>query len=131
MLWIMLNPSTADEHTDDPTIRKCVGFAKEWGFGGIMVCNLFALRATDPRELLKHPNPEGLGNQCTIIDSAYSYPDIVCAWGTRGSLRGVGHATLDHLREYGHTPTHLGLTKNGHPRHPLYLSYATERIEWP
>ena len=124
--WIMLNPSTADATVDDPTIRRCMGFARSWGFGGILVHNLFALRATDPRELKRHPDPVGPHNNAHLADPQASRLPTVCAWGAHGALNGRADAVLDLLRRAGAKPTCLGLTKAGHPRHPLYLPASAE-----
>lgn len=133
--WIMLNPSTADATTDDPTIRRCMGFAHAWGYSGILVHNLFALRATDPRELRDHPDPVGPENDAHLRDSGYVKNGIatVCAWGAHGSLHGRDLVVRRILRERpGMVPTPwpalcLGRTKAGQPRHPLYLPAAAER----
>lgn len=121
-VFIMLNPSTADALLDDPTIRRCIGFAKSWNLGGIHVVNLFQLRATDPRELAsgKPLNPSSADD--TII-SAMSYSEtVIAAWGAMNghlAYRAREVATLAKKRDkqlYA-----LGLTKTGMPRHPLYL----------
>ena len=88
MTWIMLNPSTADAFADDPTIRRCVSFARREGCGGIVVTNLFALRATDPRELRLHSDPVGACND-QVID-AHACGTVVVAWGAGGNLSGRG-----------------------------------------
>jgi hypothetical protein len=115
--WIMLNPSMADADVDDPTIRRCVGFAKAWGYGGIVVRNLYALRATDPKELWKHRSPAGTDNDSYLLD-AVDDPVTVCAWGAHGRR---GDAVINALSDAGAALYHLGLTKAGKPRHPLYL----------
>lgn len=115
--WIMLNPSTADASVDDPTIRRCIGFAKSWGYGGIVVRNLYALRATDPRELWKHPSPTGPDNDTYLMESV-DEPITVCAWGANGRR---GDAVINALSDAGAALHHLGLTKAGVPKHPLYL----------
>lgn len=127
---VMLNPSTADAHADDPTIRRCIAFAKEWGYGSVVVTNLFAYRATDPRELLNVADPVGTENRAHLVAIARGAAKVVCAWG-------VPPARLSHqemfvkaiLRE--HATLHaLGFTKAGHPKHPLYLPKTTEPVEW-
>lgn len=135
-LWIMLNPSTADASIDDPTIRRCTGFSRGWGSGGIAVVNLFALRATDPVELGRHPDPIGPANGEAITSAARTAVAeggrIVCAWGaqpmavTRGrdvvaSL--VSVATADRLLA-------LGVTRSGAPKHPLYVRGDTYPAPW-
>jgi hypothetical protein len=126
--WIMLNPSTADATLDDPTIRRCVGFARRWGYGGIVVRNLFALRATDPRALRTHPDPVGPANDRHLLNGARGGDALtICAWGAHGSLHGRDRAVLDLFDAFVRVH-HLGLTKAGHPRHPLYLPGAAEPI---
>lgn len=115
--WIMLNPSTADAEQDDPTIRRCIGFAKSWGYGGIVVRNLYALRATDPRALWNHPSPVGPDNDSYLLDAVDDLV-TVCAWGAHGRR---GDAVINALSDAGAALYHLGLTKAGKPRHPLYL----------
>lgn len=127
--WVMLNPSTADSEVDDPTIRRCVAFARAWGYGGIVVRNLFALRATDPRELRSHPEPVGQFNDQYLkrcSDDALT----VAAWGAYGGLNDRAAAAVAVLRFYGTNLHHLGLTKGGHPRHPLYLPASATPTRW-
>lgn len=125
--WIMLNPSTADANVDDPTIRRCIGFAQRWGYGGIVVRNLFALRATNPRELATHPDPFGPDNfeflRCAGQDDL-----TICAWGNGGS--GSAHSIVQILRANHIVLHHLGLTGAGQPKHPLYLKASTESVVW-
>lgn len=128
MCWIMLNPSTADAALDDPTIRRCIGFSQRWGFGGLVVVNLFALRATDPKELLKHRSPIGDRNDAFIKMAIEGCALTVCAWGTAGNFMQRDEQVKNLLN--GHKPVHLGLTKNGHPKHPLYLSSTTLAQDW-
>jgi hypothetical protein len=133
LVWVMVNPSTADALTDDPTIRRCISFARDWGYGGIVVVNLFALRATDPAALNTFaPNdPIGPLNNDHLLE-AVAGEDVVCAWGAsipdywRHRPRGV----VELMRQHGAHLHHLGLTKSGQPRHPLYLAGNTERTEW-
>lgn len=127
--WIMLNPSTADATTDDPTIRRCMGFARDWGFGGIVVRNLFALRATDPAVLKTHPDPIGPANNYWLLHAAGD-PLTVCAWGVHGVLGGRDAQVGRLLRAGGVHLLHLGLTKGGHPRHPLYLPKLARPELW-
>lgn len=125
VLWIMLNPSTADETVEDPTIRRCVGFARQWGFGGIYVANLFALRSTSPHLLYDHSDPVGPRNDGVISFRAKVHGKVACAWGVHGAFRDRGKQVIDLVRRVGGRPVHLGLTKAGHPRHPLYLAAST------
>lgn len=125
--FIMLNPSTADEDVLDPTVTRCVGFAQDWGFSGIMIANLFALRATDPKELYNcGVNPSGgVKNDQAIVAAALQSACVVCAWGVHGALWNRGEDVKELLRSF--EPVCLGVTKDGHPKHPLYLRKDTQR----
>jgi hypothetical protein len=123
--WVMLNPSTADAEIDDPTIRRCVGFAKTWGAGGIVVVNLFALRATDPAALAAHDDPHGPRNEHhwrRVADEALL---MVCAWGAHPMAAAVAPVLQAVLRSRGADTRCLGSTKSGAPRHPLYVKGDT------
>jgi len=133
VLWIMLNPSTADGAIDDATIRKCIGFSRRWGYGGIVVCNIFAWRATKPCDLPADlAIAEGPFNRATVVDAAQQAVDdgapILVAWGGHAP-RNAGESFLGWLDEsvVGPQVECLGRTKSGQPRHPLMLSYATPR----
>ncbi|WP_329406000.1 DUF1643 domain-containing protein [Nocardia vinacea] len=126
--WVMLNPSTADADIDDPTVRRCIGFAKSWGFGGIVIRNLFALRATDPAELVRHPDPIGPDNDTHL--SHCDHEDMtMLAWGAHGGQR--GREVLELLARQGIRPYQLATTIDGQPRHPLYLSAGLVPQEIP
>jgi hypothetical protein len=86
VMFVMLNPSTADSNKDDPTIRRCIDFAKSWGYGGIVIGNLFGLRATDPKELLNTDDPKGLHNDYWLRMLPELADQIICAWGNDGNL---------------------------------------------
>lgn len=132
VLWVMLNPSTADATVDDPTIRRCRGFSQAWGFGGLVVVNLYALRCTRPVHLLDHPDPVGPDNERTIKVwlEARNLPLVVCAWGD-GARRlselvaDQAGGVLEWAAEAGRTLRCLGTTREGEPRHPLYLPADT------
>lgn len=130
--WVMLNPSTADATQDDPTIRRCVAFARAWGFGDLVVVNLFALRATDPRELRNAltagRDPVGPDNDLRIMDVAGSASAVVAAWGVHGALAGRDREVQRLL--HGVDVQCLGTTRDGHPRHPLYLATNTPRMPY-
>lgn len=121
--FVMLNPSTADAARDDPTIRRCAGFARTWGFGGMAVVNLFALRATDPARLRRARDPVGRENDHHIAAAAATADAVVVAWGVHGGLGARDRAVLALLA--GLRPRCLGVTRAGQPRHPLYLPAAT------
>lgn len=120
--FVMLNPSTADAHQDDPTIRRCVGFAKQWGFGRLAVVNLFAYRATRPADLLIADDPVGEDNDAHLLNACRASETIVCAWGNHGAHRGRDAAVCALLEDF--PLMCLGLTQRGQPRHPLYVGYA-------
>ena len=119
---IMLNPSTADAETDDATIRRCIGFAKAWGYDEMIVVNLFAFRATKPIDLFKAADPVGPENMAHLSSAALSARAVVCAWGVHGCFKSQGFNVLRRLNDLGVNPLALARTKNGHPAHPLYLS---------
>lgn len=118
--FVMLNPSTADDVNDDPTIRRCIGFAKREGYGVLNVVNLYAMRTTRPIHLLDIPDPEGPENLIHVKRAVGEGP-IIAAWGASAtSLKGLPTSSvLDWLLDRG--ATCLGVTKDGHPKHPLYL----------
>ncbi|RVH56227.1 DUF1643 domain-containing protein [Sinorhizobium meliloti] len=122
--FLMLNPSTADASQDDPTIRRCIGFAKAWGFGGLIVGNLFALRSTDPKALYSHPDPIGPDNNSHLDAIAHAAELIVCAWGTHGALHGRGREVAERLDDRNLAA--LKLTTDGHPGHPLYIPASAQ-----
>lgn len=130
LVWIMLNPSTADATEDDPTIRKCQKFARTWGFTGISVVNLYAYRATDPRDLLRVDDPVGAGNDDVLQAVFEEAGNVMAAWGASllAQLRTI--QVLDLLEVAGRKPYVLGLTKAGAPRHPLYVRDTTSPQEW-
>lgn len=130
ILWIMLNPSTADATIDDPTIRKCRGFAQQWNCNGINVVNLYALRSTDPAKLKTHFDPIGPKNFDFLMHAALNHRAGVCAWGSNANSNLVDD-TLELLKRTGIALFCLGKNKDGSPRHPLYLPYSTPLIDYP
>jgi hypothetical protein len=127
--FIMLNPSTADEGSDDPTIRRCIGFAEGWGYSGLIVGNLFALRAADPAALLAACDPVGgRANAQALVDLIDEATLIVCAWGHFSAVGDRGREAIALVRERGRVPYCLGLTKHGDPRHPLYLRSTLQPV---
>jgi hypothetical protein len=125
VLFVMLNPSTADAERDDPTLVRCSRRARELGFGGLCVANLFAWRSTDPKVLHSVPDPVGPANDEALQTAAERAAMIVCAWGAGGALHTRGAAVAARLRAIGRPVSHLGLTALGEPRHPLRVSYRT------
>ena len=117
-MFVGLNPSTADETKDDPTIRRCVGFAKAWGYAGLCMANLFAFRATNPMEMKATADPIGPDNDTHLADAGLGAGVIVAAWGAHGTHR---QRNVEVLKMLHPNLTYLKLTKDGHPGHPLYL----------
>jgi len=124
IVFIMLNPSTADEQRNDPTIRRCIEFARTWQFGSVEVVNLFAYRATDMKELLKVDDPVGEENDRFIVKAVEGCSTIVVGWGTKGTLLGRDRQVMQLLTSKQDVYC-LGMTKDGHPRHPLYVKGDT------
>ena len=129
--FVMLNPSTADATADDPTIRRCKGFATALGYSALVVVNLYALRSTDPAALWEHPDPVGPEND-EHLARALEYASmvdapVIAAWGVNARPDRV--AAFMALR-HADRVTALGLTKNGAPRHPLYLPATARPAPW-
>lgn len=124
-VFVMLNPSTADANEDDPTIRRCIGFAKREGAGGIVVVNLFAWRATDPKELSTTSDPIGPGNTRAIgealLMAAVHQRPIICAWGAHHLAQTQGERLQRRAVDCAAQLVCLGTTKSGAPKHPLYI----------
>jgi hypothetical protein len=116
-MFVGLNPSTADETHDDPTIRRIVGFARGWGYGGVIVVNLFAYCATNPRQLRRVPDPVGPENDEWIIHCQAEAALVVAAWGNEGTYLARAGEVLPLL----HAPHALAVTQTGQPAHPLFL----------
>ena len=130
-VFIGLNPSTADETEDDPTIRRCSGFARDWGRGGFVMLNLFAYRATDPKAMKAERNPVGPINDDVLRAVTSVGNPVVCCWGNHGihqdcwwRVKVILHGTCKR------SVFHFGLTKAGQPRHPLYLLKSSMLIRW-
>jgi hypothetical protein len=125
LTFVLLNPSIADAETDDPTIRRCIGFAKREGADGCAVVNLFAWRATDPAGLTRAEDPIGPENAEEIgralVASAVSRLPLVCAWGSTAGAGMQGFKLKRRARDCGASLACLGRTANGAPRHPLYV----------
>ena len=124
VLFIMLNPATADANKNDPTIRRCIGFANRWGFGTLEVVNLFAFRTSYVSELRKANDPVGAENDKWIYDAMKAADKVILAWGNHGSYKGRSSEIKQMALEAAH-PYHLGLNKTGEPKHPLYLPSRT------
>jgi hypothetical protein len=133
--FIMLNPSTADALNSDATMRRCIGFARRWGCGGVLLVNAFALRSRDPAALRGHPNPVGDHNDrvlASVVENSPTGP-VVTAWGADPTMASSGRG--DHivalLHSVGVEPRCLGRTKAGNPRHPLFVAGDTELLPYP
>ncbi len=129
-LFVMLNPSTATERQNDPTVERCERRARTLGFGAFRVCNIFAWRDTDPRRMRAAPDPVGPENDAAISAGCRWADTIVCAWGRHGAHLGRGPYVERLMRGTGRELHHLGLTKAGHPKHPLYIGYAVAPRPW-
>ncbi|HEY9627402.1 MAG TPA: DUF1643 domain-containing protein [Coleofasciculaceae cyanobacterium] len=119
--FVMLNPSTADAESNDPTLRRCIGFAQTWGYGSLVVVNLFALRATHPAQLRQVRDP--IGQECDrhILAAVSTADCTVVAWGNGGHLKGRDRIVQKLIsRELTGTAHCLGVNRSGQPRHPLY-----------
>lgn len=129
-LFIMLNPSTATEVQNDPTVERCERRARALGFGAFRVTNIFAWRDTDPRAMRAAAAPIGPANDATLLDSCAWADTIIAAWGTHGAHLDRGAQVAGLLARTGRPVHHLGLTKDGHPKHPLYIPYAQQPQPW-
>jgi hypothetical protein len=129
-LFVMLNPSTATEVQNDPTVERCERRARTLGHGAFRVCNIFAWRDTDPKAMRRAADPVGPANDAAIAESCLWADIVVCAWGTHGGHLGRGPEVERLMRGTGRDLHHLGLTRDGHPKHPLYIGYETQPIRW-
>ena len=128
--WIMfigLNPSTADERLNDPTVRRCIGFADKWGYGGIFMCNVFTLVSTDPKKL-NTGTAVVIGADLAMRVIKERCIKAVAAWGNLIIKVRSGEDRVARIKRDLSPLDCLGMTKLGHPRHPLYLSYAVELV---
>lgn len=136
--FLMLNPSTADEYVNDPTVERCERRARMWGYGGVIITNIFALRSTDPKELyiqmLGYRDTNrivGKGNDLFIKKAAEVCEGTICGWGSHGQLCGRGIQVKEMLMQDSYPLFYLKLSTNtGQPYHPLYLSYNLTPQEW-
>lgn len=130
LMYVCLNPSTADEHKDDHTITRLRNFTRGWGYGGFYICNLYAYRATSPKDLMsakRSVDIEGGENTISIVRTVTKCQDIVCAWGNDGSSA--------HFKKYYQYFKErelkcFGTTRIGEPKHPLYLSNDSQLIDF-
>jgi len=128
--FVMLNPSTATEAQNDPTVERCERRARVLGYGAFRVTNIFAWRDTDPKGMRAAPEPVGLANDAAIREAALWADAVLCAWGTHGAFLNRGAQVETLLRATDRPLFHLGLSKAGHPKHPLYIGYAETPRPW-
>jgi len=126
VMIIGLNPSTADATVDDPTIRKCIRMSNNWGYGSLVMVNLFAYRATDPKDLLKAEQPVGTKNTWHIRKYLKLVDEIVCAWGNHGNYLNRDRRVLNWLPPC----KAIAINKSGTPAHPLYQKDLAELIDF-
>lgn len=124
VLFVLYNPSTADANQDDPTLRRCIGFAQSWGYGELCVINLYSLRTPDPNVLRGHTQPKGSEHERSFQEALEGHSDVICAWGLQGG------PISSHFSPGTHRIFHLGLNRDSSPKHPLYLPSNTLRQEW-
>lgn len=123
-MFIGLNPSTADETEDDPTIRRCINFAKSWGYGGLCMTNLFAYRATEPSEMLGAEEPIGAENDPWLVEISKNAGVVVAAWGNHGGHLGRSRDVVQLIPDLHY----LKLNATGEPGHPLYLKKTLKPV---
>lgn len=130
LVFLMLNPSTADEVKNDPTVERCQRRAISGGYGGLVVLNLFALRSTDPKALYDDTvDPVGPRNDMTIVTVGQQYGSVICGWGEHGAMLGRGAHVKNILRTAGVKLFALRLNKSGEPAHPLYIPYSASPFQ--
>ncbi|MDO5632063.1 MAG: DUF1643 domain-containing protein [Paracoccus sp. (in: a-proteobacteria)] len=130
LVWVMLNPSTATEAANDPTIERVERRTRMLGYDALSVVNLFAWRATRPADLARAADPVGPQNDAMILEVVAEAGAVLCAWGVHGRLLGRDLAVRAMMAGCGRPLLHLGLTAGGAPRHPLYVAYARAPEEW-
>lgn len=130
LTFIMLNPSKATEAANDPTIERCQRRAVRLGFGAMRIANIFAWRETDPGILRKRRWPEGPDNTAQLLEAADWADVVLAAWGVHGAHRDQGRRVADLLTPHAAKLRALGVTKDGHPRHPLYCAYDMPMRPW-
>lgn len=128
--FIMLNPSKATEVENDPTIERCERRTRALGFGGFRAVNIFALRETNPQKMRRHPAPEGLENESFLRESCGWADMVIAAWGAHGAHLEQGQRIKALLESTGRAIHCFGVTKEGHPRHPLYIAYRQAPELW-
>jgi hypothetical protein len=130
VLFVMLNPSKATEIQNDPTVERCERRARTLGFGAFQVTNIFAWRETNPHLMRKAVDPVGPDNDAVLTQGTAWADSVIAAWGTHGSHLDRGTTVKAILRAQPTPVFHLGLSKAGHPKHPLYIAYSQQPIAW-
>jgi hypothetical protein len=130
LVFVMLNPSTATEVQNDPTVERCERRARTLGFGSLQVTNIFAWRDTDPKKMRTAKDPIGPNNDKTIMEACSWGDQIIAAWGTHGAHLNRGVQVKQILRSSDKPVFHLGISKGGHPKHPLYIAYSQKPEKW-
>jgi hypothetical protein len=128
--FLMLNPSTADELKLDPSCTRAQRYAEKWGYGGLIVTNLFGWRATDPGEMKAVRDPVGRGNDAAILRAAREAALVVCAWGNHGAHLERSVRVLRALRSSRISLNYLKINSSGEPAHPLYLRGSLQPSRW-
>ena len=128
--FLMLNPSTADELTLDPSCTRARNYAERWGYGALVVTNLFGWRATDPGEMKAATDPVGRGNDAAILRAAREAGIVVCAWGNHGAHGDRSREVVGLLRAAGIKLFLLRKNLGGEPAHPLYLPGSLDPVRW-
>jgi hypothetical protein len=126
----MLNPSTADEHKLDPSCTRARRYAEAWGYGSLIVTNVFGFRSTDPGKLRTTTDPIGPGNDAAIVRAAQESGIVVCAWGNHGEFQGRSREVLQKLKAKNIRLHSLRVNANGEPAHPLYLPGNLKPCPW-
>lgn len=127
-MWIGLNPSTADESQLDPTLTRIRAFSEREGYDGFLMTNLFGFRATDPQDMVRARDPVGPDNDAALLTAARRCDQVVAAWGAHGVHQERARAVAQLFAR--HKLWCLGTTKDGHPRHPLYIKGDQPLIRW-
>jgi len=130
LVFVMLNPSTATEVQNDPTVERCERRARTLGFGSLQVTNIFAWRDTDPKKMRTAKEPIGPDNDKTIMEACSWGDQIIAAWGTHGAHLNRGVQVKQILLSSDKPVFHLGISKGGHPKHPLYIAYSQKPEKW-
>jgi hypothetical protein len=128
--FLMLNPSTADEFQLDPSCTRARNYAERWGYGEVVVTNVFGWRATDPDDMKTAEDPVGQGNDAAIVRAAREAAIVVCAWGNHGAHLERSAAVVEMLKRKGITLHALRVNGSGEPAHPLYLPGKLEPRRW-